>query len=52
MAGIDTTWSSIGSALWHLASVPSDRKRLVAEPELIPTAVEELLRAQGAGPKA
>ncbi|MDQ3946336.1 MAG: cytochrome P450 [Actinomycetota bacterium] len=45
VAGIDTTWSSIGSALWHLASVPSDRKRLVAEPEVIPTAVEELLRA-------
>jgi len=45
VAGIDTTWSSIGSALWHLASTPSDRKRLVSEPELIPTAVEELLRA-------
>ena len=45
VAGIDTTWSSIGSALWHLASTPSDRKRLVGEPELIPTAVEELLRA-------
>lgn len=44
VAGIDTTWSSIGSALWHLAGAPSDRKRLVAEPELIPTAVEELLR--------
>ena len=45
VAGIDTTWSSIGSALWHLAAAPSDRKRLVAEPELIPTAVEEFLRA-------
>lgn len=45
VAGIDTTWSSIGSALWHLATHPADRKRLVAEPELIPTAVEELLRA-------
>ncbi|MGH9002750.1 MAG: cytochrome P450, partial [Acidimicrobiia bacterium] len=45
VAGIDTTWSSIGSALWHLATHPQDRKRLVAEPELIPTAVEELLRA-------
>jgi cytochrome P450 len=45
VAGIDTTWSSIGSALWHLATHPEDRARLVAEPELIPTAVEELLRA-------
>jgi hypothetical protein len=45
IAGIDTTWSSIGSALWHLASHPEDRRRLVDEPELIPTAVEEFLRA-------
>jgi cytochrome P450 len=45
LAGIDTTWSSIGSALWHLAQNPGDAKRLAAEPELIPTAVEELLRA-------
>ncbi len=45
MAGIDTTWSSIGSSLWHLAVTPDDRDRLVAEPELLPTAVEELLRA-------
>jgi cytochrome P450 len=45
LAGIDTTWSSIGSALWHLAQHPEDRVRLVAEPGLIPTAVEELLRA-------
>ena len=45
LAGIDTTWNSIGSALWHLATHPEDRKRLVAEPELMPTAVEELLRA-------
>lgn len=45
IAGIDTTWSSIGSALWHLARHPEDRRRLVVEPELLPTAVEELLRA-------
>jgi cytochrome P450 len=45
VAGIDTTWSSIGSALLHLATHPDDRRRLVAEPELIPTAVEEFLRA-------
>ncbi|MGI9615326.1 MAG: cytochrome P450 [Acidimicrobiales bacterium] len=45
MAGIDTTWSSIGSSLWHLATHPDDRDRLVADPELIPQAVEEFLRA-------
>ena len=45
IAGIDTTWSAIGSSLWHLANTPADRKRLLAEPELMPTAVEELLRA-------
>jgi cytochrome P450 len=44
VAGIDTTWSSIGSALWHLATHPQDRQRLVDEPGLLPTAVEELLR--------
>jgi hypothetical protein len=45
LAGIDTTWSAIGASLWHLAKTPSDRERLVAEPELMPTAMEELLRA-------
>jgi cytochrome P450 len=45
IAGIDTTWSAIGASLWHLAKTPSDRDRLIAEPELMPTAIEELLRA-------
>ncbi len=45
IAGIDTTWSAIGASLWHLATRPADRARLVAEPGLLPTAVEELLRA-------
>jgi hypothetical protein len=45
IAGVDTTWSSIGSSLWHLATHPDDRRRLVAEPDLIPIAIEELLRA-------
>ena len=47
IAGIDTTWSAIGASLWHLAKTPADRKRLVAEPELLPTAMEEFLRAFG-----
>jgi cytochrome P450 len=45
IAGIDTTWSAIGASIWHLAKTPSDRERLLAEPELLPVAVEELLRA-------
>jgi cytochrome P450 len=45
VAGIDTTWSAIGSSLWHLARHPDDLARLVAEPDLMPTAIEELLRA-------
>ncbi len=45
IAGIDTTWSSIGSTMWHLATHPDDRRRLVTEPDLMPTAIEEFLRA-------
>jgi cytochrome P450 len=45
IAGVDTTWSAIGSALWHLATHPDDRRRLVQEPGIMPTAIEELLRA-------
>ncbi|HVM65881.1 MAG TPA: cytochrome P450, partial [Acidimicrobiales bacterium] len=45
IAGIDTTWSAIGASLWHLAQHPGDRARLAADPALMPTAVEELLRA-------
>jgi len=44
IAGIDTTWSAIGSALWHLARNPRDTARLVAEPPLMAPAVEEFLR--------
>ncbi|MFT4116053.1 cytochrome P450 [Bradyrhizobium sp.] len=44
-AGIGTTWSTIGASIWHLATHPEDLARLVAEPELMPTAVEEFLRA-------
>ena len=45
IAGIDTTWSAIGAALWHLAAHAEDRHRLAAAPELMGQAVEELLRA-------
>ncbi|MCU1448755.1 MAG: cytochrome [Acidimicrobiales bacterium] len=45
LAGVDTTWSAIGASIWHLARTPPDRERLVKEPELLPVAIEELLRA-------
>ncbi|HUF54790.1 MAG TPA: cytochrome P450 [Dehalococcoidia bacterium] len=45
VAGIDTTWSSIGSAFWHLAQNPQDRKYLLENPDKIQTAIEEFLRA-------
>ncbi|HLN41577.1 MAG TPA: cytochrome P450 [Acidimicrobiales bacterium] len=45
IAGVDTTWSAIGSSLWHLATHEADRKRMVEDPEVMSLAVEELLRA-------
>ncbi len=45
IAGIDTTWSAIGSSLWHLAQNPDDRHRLADDPEVLDFAVEEFLRA-------
>ena len=44
VAGVDTTWSAIGSTLWHMAQHPEHRKQLRDNPELWPTAIEELLR--------
>jgi len=45
IAGVDTTWSAIGSSLWHLATHGADRKQLTEDPGLMPLAVEEFLRA-------
>ncbi len=45
IAGVDTTWSAIGSSLWHLATHQADRTRMVEDPEVMSLAVEELLRA-------
>jgi len=44
IAGIDTTWSAIGSMMWHMAQHPEHRQQLRDNPGLWPTAVEELLR--------
>jgi cytochrome P450 len=45
IAGIDTTWSAIGSSIWHLATNPGDLARLVDEPDVMAFALEEFLRA-------
>ena len=45
IAGADTTWSALGSSLWHLATHEVDRVRLATDPSLLPVAIEEFLRA-------
>ena len=45
IAGLDTTWSALGSMLWHLATHPDDTKRIVDDPSLLGDAIEEMLRA-------
>lgn len=44
IAGIDTTWSAIGSSIWHLAQNPEHRARLVDDPDVMTFALEEFLR--------
>jgi cytochrome P450 len=45
IAGLDTTWSALGSMLLHLARHPDDTRRLVEHPDLLANSIEELLRA-------
>lgn len=44
LAGLDTTRGELGYLWRHLATHPEDRRRLIEEPELIPSAVEETVR--------
>ena len=44
MAGLDTVAGESSYAMLHLATHPDDRKRVVGDPDVIPRAVEELLR--------
>lgn len=44
IAGLDTVSASLDCFFGHLAGDPASRRRLVAEPEVIPAVVEELLR--------
>lgn len=45
MAGLDTVASQLAYSMLHLATHPEDRARLAREPEKVPHAVEELMRA-------
>jgi cytochrome P450 len=44
LAGLDTVTATLGCNIAYLASNPEQRRRIVANPALIPGAVEELLR--------
>jgi cytochrome P450 len=46
-AGHDTSANSLGHALYHLATHPEHRVRLIEDPELVPGAVEEIIRFYG-----
>jgi cytochrome P450 len=49
-AGTETTGRLLGNAAVLLSEFPEERARLVAEPSLIPNAVEELLRFEAPSP--
>jgi cytochrome P450 len=44
MAGVETTTGQLGFMFHHLAEHPEARRRIIDEPEIIPSAVEEFLR--------
>ena len=44
LAGIDTTWSTLGASLHHLATDRDDQAWLREDLDRVPNAVEELLR--------
>ncbi|MCV7380799.1 cytochrome P450 [Mycobacterium alsense] len=46
-AGLETTSSAMSFAFFYLGTHASERDRLVREPELIPTAIEEFIRFAG-----
>ena len=44
LAGLDTTRAELGYMFRHLAQHPEHRRRLIEDPDVIPLAVEEVLR--------
>jgi hypothetical protein len=49
IAGQETTSTQLGYIMYHLATHPDDRKRIVENPEIIPNAIEELTRFYNTG---
>ncbi|MFW0786976.1 cytochrome P450 [Gordonia sp. CPCC 206044] len=45
MAGLDTVTATLGTTFHYLATHPEDRQAIVDDPDLIPSAIEEMLRA-------
>lgn len=48
IGGLDTVSTNLGLQFWHLATHPGDQARLRASPDLIPDAIEEMLRGYAA----
>lgn len=48
LAGLDTVSSHVGFIGYHLAQNPDQRKLLIEQPKLIPTAVDDLMRRYNA----
>ena len=46
-AGLDTTTAQLSYCVHHFATHAEDRQRILVDPELIPTAAEEILRFYG-----
>lgn len=51
IAGLDTVTSSLSVQFAFLATHPEERERLIADPSLWPTAVEELMRTESPVPQ-
>lgn len=45
MAGLDTVAAQLSYAIYHFATHPADRQKLVDDPSRVPAAIEELIRA-------
>ena len=48
IGGLDTVSTNMGGQFAHLATHPEDQARLRANPEMIPTAIDEMMRAYAA----
>jgi cytochrome P450 len=48
-AGLHSTTSTVGNMMVHLAANPEYRDRLISEPDIIPSASEELMRYESIG---